>query len=94
MSRSIRVLLVIQYSLVWLGLRVALEQTEGIHIVGEVGTVEDALRCIETDNPDVIVLDCQLLERQAVDIARAVVRADGPPYLLALSTTDDLTLPL
>lgn len=58
-------------------------------VVGEAGTVEEALRVADATQPQVVVLDWMLTEGIGLDFLRAV-RCDPPPQVLVFSanTTD------
>ena len=65
----------------------------GIEVVGEAGTVEEALRRIPAVHPDVAVLDVRLPDGNGVEVCRDI-RADHPEIacLMLTSYTDDEAL--
>ncbi|HEX9934857.1 MAG TPA: response regulator, partial [bacterium] len=49
-------------------LRDMLAQCPGIHVVGEAGTVEEAIRLIEDERPDAVFLDIQMPGQSGFDL--------------------------
>jgi len=88
-SETIRVLLVDDHPALRLGLRVLLERAPDVELVGEAENGAEALALIETAQPDVVVLDCELPEVEGVDVAREIRRRNLPACVLALSSYDD-----
>lgn len=71
------------------GTRQLLEREEGIEVVGEVGTVADAITLARTLVPDLMVVDVELPDGSGVDVVREIVRAGLPVRCLMLSAHDD-----
>jgi len=89
MSEPIRILLVDDHPALRVGLRVLLDQADDIQVVGEAGDTEEALREIAGQQPDVVVLDCQLPGGGGASVA-AEARARGwSARVLALSSYAD-----
>ena len=55
-------------------LRELVGDIEGVEIVGDAGTTEDAITGILLTRPDCVLLDYQLLDGTGVDVLRAVHR--------------------
>jgi DNA-binding NarL/FixJ family response regulator len=79
----ISVLLVDDHALFRSGVRAELEGR--VEVVGEAGSVAEAVECIERLEPDVVLLDVHLPDGSGADV---VPKAPGPKYL-ALSVSDD-----
>jgi DNA-binding NarL/FixJ family response regulator len=79
----IRVVLVDDHALFRSGVRSELEGR--VTVVGEAGTVEEAVTCIADLEPDVVLLDVHLPDGSGADV---IPRAPAPTYL-ALSVSDD-----
>ena len=61
MTRSeIRVLLVHDQAMVRAGLKMLIESWPGTQVVGEVGTPAEAVKAIENEQPDILLLDLDL----------------------------------
>jgi two-component system, NarL family, response regulator NreC len=71
---SISIVLADDHEVVRAGLRLLLQNEEGMHVVGEAGDVPGALRLVETRRPDVLVLDLNM---------------PGSPSLSAIATVKD-----
>jgi two-component system response regulator NreC len=71
---SISIVLADDHEVVRAGLRLLLQNEDGMHVVGEAGDVPGALRLVETRRPDVLVLDLNLR---------------GSPSLSAIATVKD-----
>jgi DNA-binding NarL/FixJ family response regulator len=82
---SIRVLLVDDHALFRAGVRGELEHA--VDIVGEAGSVEEAVRCIDDKRPDVVLLDVHLPDGSGADVIPRT-SAEPPPKFLALSVSD------
>ena len=72
MSKQIKILLVDDHEVVRMGLRTLLERRENIAVVGEAGTVEEAVAAAERTEPDVIVMDIRLPDGSGVDACREI----------------------
>ncbi len=92
-DRSIRVFILDDHEIVRDGLRALLSGAGGIEVVGEAGTVADALARIPPTRPDVAILDVQLPDGSGVEVCRDV-RAVHPEVrcLMLTSFSDDEAL--
>ena len=90
---SIRVFLLDDHEVVRTGLRTLLESEDDIEVVGEAGTVEQALTRIPLAAPDVAVLDVRLPDGSGVEVCRQI-RSDRPETacLMLTSYADDEAL--
>lgn len=67
-----RVLLVDDHELIRQGLRRAFERTDDLDVVGEAGSVAEALAQAEALDPHVVVLDVRLPDGSGLDAARSL----------------------
>lgn len=81
-----RLFIVDDHSCVRDGLRLYLQGVEDLHIVGEAGTVADAVAGIERAEPDVVVLDVELPDGEGIEVARRL-RATGASARFVVFTT-------
>ena len=88
MTDQIGVVIVDDHALVREGLRSLLSQHEDIEVVGEAGTVADALAVVEEAQPDLVLLDLRLGEEEGVDVARALRAKGSDVTILMLSVHD------
>ncbi len=72
-----RVLLVDDHDLIREGLRRAFERDPGFEVVGEAGSVADAVKAAEELQPDVVIMDVRLPDGSGLDATRAI-RASAP----------------
>ena len=80
-----RVVLVDDHALFRAGVRSELEGR--VEVVGEAGTVEEAVALIEATEPDVVLLDVHMPDGGGVAVARRLSGRDGIRFL-ALSVSD------
>jgi two-component system, NarL family, response regulator DevR len=90
---AVRVFLVDDHEVVRRGVRDMLESEDDFEVVGEAGTVEEALNRIPATSPDVAVLDVRLPDGSGVDLCREL-RSRHPEIacLMLTSFNDDEAL--
>lgn len=88
MADPLGVVIVDDHAMVRMGLRTMLTQQADIQVLGEAGTVEEALEVVETQQPDVVLLDLRLGEEEGVDVARRLRAKGSPVTILVLSVHD------
>ncbi len=90
---SLRVFLVDDHEVVRAGLRSLIESEEDIAVVGEAGSVEEALVRIPLAKPDVAILDVRLPDGSGIEVCRQI-RSDQPQIacLMLTSYADDEAL--
>ncbi|MCW4352492.1 response regulator transcription factor [Hoyosella sp. YIM 151337] len=84
-DRTYRVFLVDDHAVFRSGVRAELATERDLEIVGEAGTVADAVSGIRQSKPDVVLLDVHMPHGGGVSVLREV---DGGPVFLALSVSD------
>ena len=67
-----RVLLVDDHESVREGLQALIDSNDDMEVVGQAGTVEEAVRRVGFDDPDVVVLDVRLPDGSGVDACREI----------------------
>jgi len=90
---SIAVFLLDDHEVVRTGIRTLLEQEEDFEVVGEAGSVGEALERIPATSPDVAILDVRLPDGSGIEVCRQV-RSDNPGLvcLMLTSYADDEAL--
>lgn len=89
MTAKIRVFLLDDHEIVRRGLTHLLSTDPAIEVVGEAGTVAEALRRIPATRPDVAILDARLPDGSGVEVCRDI-RSDYPDVkCLILTSYDD-----
>ena len=59
-----------------------------VDVVGDAGTVQDAVATIAAQRPDVVLLDVHMPEGGGAEVIRRCAGAETPPRFLALSVSD------
>jgi DNA-binding NarL/FixJ family response regulator len=85
----IKVVLVDDHKVVRGGLRMLIENETGIKVVGEAGTVEEAVSVVSREEPDVIVLDLDLRGESGLDLLPQINAAGKKPRVLILTGERD-----
>ncbi len=85
----IRVMLVDDHEVVRLGLRALFGQTGHIEVVGEAGTVAEAVLEAGRVDPDVVVMDLRLPDGTGLDACREILSADPTVRVLFLTSYSD-----
>jgi DNA-binding NarL/FixJ family response regulator len=81
-----RVVIVDDHKLFRAGVRAELDGL--VEVVGDAGTVGDAVRCIAEKRPDVVLLDVHMPDGGGMEVLRRVAAEGDPPRFLALSVSD------
>lgn len=88
-SPPVRLLLVDDSELVRLGLRTLLENTPGLAVVAEAGTVAEAVSRCDEHRPDVVLLDLRLPDGSGFDACREILRRQPTTRVLTLTSVSD-----
>nr|WP_309133744.1 response regulator transcription factor [Cellulomonas sp.] len=87
MSGRVRVLLADDHGAIRAGLRLMLEQSGDVEVVGEAGDGEVAVRQARALRPDVVLMDVRMPGTDGITATEAIVR-DGLAEVVALTTFD------
>ncbi len=87
-SEPIGVVIVDDHSLVREGLRSLLAQFDDLSVIGEAGTVADAVAVVSETAPDLVLLDLRLGDEEGVDVARQLREMGSTVTILMLSVHD------
>jgi DNA-binding NarL/FixJ family response regulator len=85
---TIRVVLGDDHTLVRQGIRRAVEQSEGLEVVGEAATGTDIVRLVKETEPDVVILDIRMPEMDGIEAARNIT-GDRPETAIVILTAYD-----
>lgn len=91
---EIRVLLVDDDPLVRSGLRLMLEASPDLLVVGDGASGEEAVPAVLAHRPDVVLLDYRMGELDGISTTREIGRLERPPRVVLLTTFDLDDLPL
>jgi DNA-binding NarL/FixJ family response regulator len=86
MTRSLRVTLVDDHEVVRQGLKALLDAQAGIKVTGEAATVEDGVRRVGFEPPDVVVMDVRLPDGSGVEACREI-RSRWPEVKVLMLTS-------
>lgn len=86
---TIRILLVDDHAVVRSGLRMLLGAEPELEIVGEAGTVKEALAQVEALQPDLVLMDIGLPDGTGIDATRAIKQRWPAVAVLALTIYED-----
>jgi DNA-binding NarL/FixJ family response regulator len=86
---TVRVFLLDDHEVVRRGVRDLLEAEDGLLVVGEAGTAEEALRRIPATRPDVAILDVRLPDGDGVEVCREIRSAHPEVNCLMLTSFAD-----
>jgi DNA-binding NarL/FixJ family response regulator len=86
MSRPISVLLVDDHEVVRVGLRALLAEHPGIRVVGEAGSVAEAIAEAARLTPEVVLMDVRLPDGDGIEACRAI-RATRPECRVVMLTS-------
>ncbi|PWD52191.1 DNA-binding response regulator [Serinibacter arcticus] len=87
----LRVVVVDDQPTIRLGLRMIVDDEDGLEVVGEAGDGVEALAVVRRTRPDVVLMDVRMPRSSGIDAIRAVVAdpALGAVRILVLTTFDD-----
>ena len=85
-EEGVAILLVDDHEVVRMGLRTLLDRRPGMTVVGEAGTVAEAISAARRSRPDVIVMDIRLPDGNGVEACRQI-RAEQPETKVIMLTS-------
>jgi DNA-binding NarL/FixJ family response regulator len=85
---TIKVVLGDDHTLVRQGIRRAVEQSDGIEVIGEASTGTDIVRLVKETEPDVAILDIRMPEMDGIEAARHIT-GDHPEIAVVILTAYD-----
>lgn len=90
MSGALRIELVDDHEVVRQGVKALLDAEEDFFVVGEAGSVEEAVRRVGFDEPDIVILDVRLPDGSGVEACREIrTRWPDVKVLMLTSFADD-----
>ena len=84
----IRVVIIDDHVVVRAGLRYMIEADPGLELVGEFGGGLGAVEFVMYNNPDVVLLDVRMPDRNGIDVLRDLLAADPKRRVVMLTTSD------
>lgn len=89
----IKVLLVDDHDLVRLGVKRLLQDANGIKVIAEASTGEDAIKLMRELSPDVVIMDIQMPGIGGLEATRKMIRYNPMVKVLALTVCEDEPYP-
>ncbi len=92
-EKTVSILIVDDHEVVRMGLRTLLERRPEFTVVGEAGTVKEAVRAARQSRPDVVIMDIRLPDGNGVEACREI-REEQPEtrVIMLTSYADDEAL--
>jgi len=88
-TEKTRILLCDDHEVVREGLRVLIARQEGMSVVGEAGTVADAIEAAARSKPDVVIMDVRLPDGSGVEACRSIREARPETKVIMLTSYAD-----
>ena len=88
-TNTIRLLIVDDHGVTRLGLRTLLESCPQFQVVGEAGSVADAIAAVAHIQPDLMLLDLRLSDGSGIDVCRRLRETDMDTKVLVLTSYAD-----
>lgn len=85
----VRVLIVDGHEIARTGTRAVLDQTEHLRVIGEAGTMADAVDQSRRLNPDVVLMELRLPDGSGVDACRHLRTSSPQTHVLVLTSSAD-----
>lgn len=86
---QLRILLVDDHEVVRVGVRALIERQPGMEVVGEAGTVREAVLQAQTIAPDVVLLDLRLPGGDGLDACRQIKALRPQTRIIVLTSSPD-----
>jgi two-component system, NarL family, response regulator NreC len=87
-----RILIADDHAIVRTGLRALLKEEAGMELVGEASGGEEALRLVESLNPDILVLDLSMPDMDGIQVTKRVHATAPHVRILILTVHEDEAL--
>src|SRR3984893_11163171 len=89
-AMPLRVVLVDDHEVVRNGIKALLEETPDVSVVGEAGTVKDAIARVEGARPHVVIMDVRLPDGSGIEATREIrAKLPNTQVLMLTSFSDD-----
>jgi DNA-binding NarL/FixJ family response regulator len=86
---TVRILLVGDQPLMIVGLRMVIEDTPDLEVVGSAGDGREAVRFAAELRPDVVVMDIRMPDLDGIQATRLITSGPDPAKVVVLTTFDD-----
>lgn len=83
---EIRVLIVDDHPIMRVGIAAIINAQQGMRVVGQAGTAEEAVRTFAEQQPDLTLMDLRLPDRDGIDAIKAIRQASPKARIIVLTT--------
>ena len=87
--KNIRVMIVDDHEIVRRGIAEIVDRADGLEVVAEAGSVEDAVRRADLVRPDIILVDLQLPDGTGIDVMNRLKELCPDTHPIVLTSFDD-----
>jgi two-component system, NarL family, response regulator LiaR len=84
-GQSIQVMLVDDHAMVRAGLKALLKQFEGIEVVGDAGSGQQAIELVKKSHPDVILMDLTMPGMDGIEVSRRILEIRPGQHIIILT---------
>ena len=88
-AKDIQVMIIDDHEVVRRGIAEVVDRSEGLHVIAEAGSVEEALRRAKLVNPDVALVDLRLPDGTGIDFIRELSQVSPNARAVVLTSFDD-----
>jgi two-component system nitrate/nitrite response regulator NarL len=88
-TKAISIVILDNHALVRAGLRLLLENHQGMNVIGEAGMLEDGLEIIANLNPDIVLFELNISEQASSAVISQIIRASESARLIMVAETSD-----
>ncbi|MCI5826385.1 MAG: response regulator transcription factor [Arcanobacterium sp.] len=87
--KDIQVMIIDDHEVVRRGIAEVVDRSEGLHVIAEAGSVQEALRRAKLMNPDVALVDLRLPDGTGIDIIKGLAIESPNTRSVVLTSFDD-----
>lgn len=91
MEENINVIIVDDHKICRVGLEMLLEEIENVTILGQASSGDELFRLLKKHDPDIIFMDLNLGTEKGSDITRKVLAKQKNTYVIACTSSDELS---
>jgi DNA-binding NarL/FixJ family response regulator len=88
-THAISIVILDNHALVRAGLRLLIENHQGMKVIGEAGMLKDGLEIISNLQPDIVLFEFNVSEETGSEVISQIIRASENARLIMLTETSD-----
>jgi DNA-binding NarL/FixJ family response regulator len=89
----IRIVILDNHALIRAGIRLLIENQQGMKVVGEAGDLSEGLEIVADLKPNIILLELNLVRQPKLDIIPSIINATKQARLILITDTGDAQVP-